>query len=409
MTSNVAVLDIFLHDQLIGNITHLPGDRNVVSFLQEYIDNPHRNTLSLSLRDDFGGLITDIKSTRSKLPTFFSNLLPEGPMRDFLASHAHVNAQREFYLLAALGQDLPGALKVLPSTASWSQSKDKELKAATETKRNEAILRFSLAGVQLKFSAVMDKNKGLTIPANGIGGSWIVKFPSPIYPGVPENEFAMMELAKQMGIDVPNTALVPIDAIKGLPKEMQFLSSHAYIIERFDRTKEGKGVHIEDFAQVFDVYPEKKYSVASFRNIVEVIWAETGEKGLIEFIRRFVFNALIGNGDMHLKNWSLIYPDKKKAALAPAYDFVSTLPYIPHDQLALSFAGSKAFSDLTYERLNRFAEKSGIPEKIVLETTKETVQRFMELWKSIHDFSIDKAVIKAINKHLKTIPLVKQT
>ena len=47
-----------------------------------------------------------------------------------------------------------------------------------------------------------------------------------------------------------------------------------------------------------------------------------------EFIRRLVFNILIGNADMHLKNWSLIYPDRCRAALAPADDFVSTIAYI---------------------------------------------------------------------------------
>ena len=57
----------------------------------------------------------------------------------------------------------------------------------------------------------------------------------------------------------------------------------------------------------------------------------------MEFLRRFVFNALIGNADMHLKNWSLIYPDRRAAMLAPAYDFVSTIAYLPDDRLALTF------------------------------------------------------------------------
>jgi serine/threonine-protein kinase HipA len=60
---------------------------------------------------------------------------------------------------------------------------------------------------------------------------------------------------------------------------------------------------------------ERKYERASYRNIAEVLWAETGEAGIVEFIRRLVFNALIGNADMHLKNWSLIYPDRLVSVL----------------------------------------------------------------------------------------------
>jgi serine/threonine-protein kinase HipA len=401
-------LDIFLHDQPIAVLTNLPGDRNLLSFNQNYINDKERSVLSLSFKDVVGELITDIKSTRARLPPFLANLLPEGHMRDYLASQAKVNPNREFYLLAALGKDLPGALKALPSNRMNREYKHKETDEVIRQEKDNAILRFSLAGVQLKFSAIWEKDGGLTIPVNGVGGSWIVKLPSSVYAGVPDNEYVMMELARHIGIDVPETALVPIDQIEGLPQGIGKISNHAFIIKRFDRTPEGQGIHIEDFAQVFGVFPEKKYQAASYRNIAEVIWSETGEKGIIEFIRRFVFNALIGNGDMHLKNWSLIYPDKRNASLAPAYDFVSTIPYIPADGLALTFVDSKAFSSLTYEQFKRFAAKTRLPETIVLETVQETVQSFTNIWQSIGDFPLNHEIIDVINKHLETIPLFKR-
>ena len=62
----------------------------------------------------------------------------------------------------------------------------------------------------------------------------------------------------------------------------------------------------------------------------------TSEADIAEFIRRLTFNTLIGNADMHLKNWSMIYPDRRRAALAPAYDLVSTIPYIPDPKAALN-------------------------------------------------------------------------
>jgi serine/threonine-protein kinase HipA len=403
--SDFTTLDIFLHDEKIGILANLPGDKNLLSFHQQYIDNSDRATLSLSFQDINGDLISNQKVVRTRLPPFFANLLPEGHMRDYLASQAGVNPQREFYLLAALGKDLPGALKVSPTNEfDPIIIQESHLDQETSSETGEAILRFSLAGVQLKFSAIGEAENGLTIPIDGVGGAWIVKLPSSIYAEVPENEYVMMELARHIGIDVPETALISIDQIKGLPKEMQTMTNQAFIIKRFDRDAEGRTIHIEDFAQVFGVFPEKKYRSASYRNIAQVIWSEVGEKGIIEFIRRFVFNALIGNGDMHLKNWSLIYPNKKEAELAPAYDFISTIPYLPNDTLALTFVDSKKFSSLTYEQFRRFAAKGQLPEDLVLDTVKETARNFAEIWKSIDDFKLNPSIRKIINTHLKTIP-----
>lgn len=403
--NNIAALDILLHDKPIGTLTHLPDDKNVFAFNKAYIEDSKRATLSISFQDSLGDLIVDQKWTRTRLPPFFANLLPEGHMREYLASQANVNAQREFYLLAVLGNDLPGALKVQTVNANRLSTMQEERLDKSATSVEETVLRFSLAGVQLKFSAIWESEGGLTIPVDGVGGSWIVKLPSPIYPGVPENEFIMMELARNIGINVPETALIPIEQIHGLPQGIGAIANKAYVIRRFDRNASGEGIHIEDFAQVFGVFPEKKYKAASYRNIAEVIFSETGESGIEEFIRRFVFNALIGNGDMHLKNWSLIYPNKRDTALAPAYDFVSTIPYLPQDSLALTFVDTKEFSSLTYEQFKRFAAKTKLPEELVLDTTRETVKAFTKLWESIGDFHLNDAILKVINDHLKTIPL----
>lgn len=307
-------------------------------------------------------------------------------MRDYLADHAGVNPAREFHLLAALGKDLPGALKAIPLLGIDG---------------SDAAFRFSLPGIQLKFSGIFENQK-LTIPANGTGGSWIIKLPSPSFPGVPQNEFAMMELARKIGIEVPKTALIPLEHISGIPIDIKRFGTHAFAIKRFDCNDDGSATQMEDFAQVFGVYPEKKYRAASFRNIAEVIFAEIGLEGLTEFIRRFVFNALIGNGDMHLKNWSLIYPEGKNAKLAPAYDYVSTLPYIPEDALALNFSGSKAFDTLNSEQFKLLAEKSGFPVKPILDAVEETVARFAKVWETN---APEDSLAETIQGHLQTLPL----
>jgi len=408
MMEKIDGLRVFLYHQPIGTLSRLPGDKYLFSFDQDYIENPMRPTLSLSFKDIFGDLITDIKMTRARLPPFFSNLLPEGLLRDYLAHRAHLNPKHEFYFLWMLGKDLPGAL-----TIRAIEGDEIPFQFHITSLKNEATkeipLRFSLAGIQLKFSALQKNEHGLVIPANGVGGQWIVKLPHSVFAGVPENEYSMMELARRIGVDVPETFLIPIEEIQGLPKDLGRMSNKVFAIKRFDRTEGGEKIHIEDFAQVFGVFPEKKYTNASYRNIADVIWKEIGEAGIVEFIKRFVFNALIGNGDMHLKNWSLLYRGKNTPSLAPAYDFVSTILYLPEDKLALNFVDSKEFSSLTLDQFKRFASKTQLPEKLVLNTVQETVQAFSEAWKTIKDLPLEEEVRKAILTHLDTIPLWKKS
>jgi len=107
-----------------------------------------------------------------------------------------------------------------------------------------------------------------------------------------------------------------------------------------------------------------------------VLAVETNNTDIAEFIRRATFNVLIGNGDMHLKNWSLIYPNKQHARLAPAYDLISTLSYLPNDKAALTVSRSKAFSDYTFAELEHLAAKTALPSPLLINTAKETIDRF---------------------------------
>ena len=223
-------------------------------------------------------------------------------------------------------------------------------------------------------------HSGLTIPASGAGGDWIVKLPSTRFAGVSENEFSMMKLAGAMGMDVPEVRLMPLDEIEGLPEGIGRIDEGAFAIRRFDRTQDGGLIHIEDFAQVFGVYPEEKYGKGAYRSIARVLWIETGEAGVREFVARLVFNALIGNADMHLKNWSLIYPDGRAPQIAPAYDFLSTTVYIPDDSMALRFGRSRLMTDLSIDEMAYMAAKAGLPETLVRRAALETVERFRDTW-----------------------------
>jgi len=407
--ADVSVLNVLLYGEPIGTLTRVAGDRILFAFNETYIADVERPTLSLAFKDAQGALITDFWPTQTKVMPFFSNLLPEGHMRDYLAERAGVNPVREFFLLWVLGQDLPGAITISPADGeAWPPDVD----GGGEDDRNddhhrEEVLRFSLAGVQLKFSAINEASAGLTIPAKGVGGSWIVKLPSQRFEDVPENEYSMMTLARRVGIDVPVLKLVELRNIKNLPSGFDELKGQALVIERFDRLPDGGGpVHIEDFAQVFSVYPEDKYKKASMRSIARVIASEGGEADIAEFVRRLTFNMLIGNADMHLKNWSMMYPDRRTSALAPAYDFVSTIAYLKDDYAALTVSRSKRFDAFSEDELSHLAAKAMLPEKLVLDTARETVALFHQHWQTEKgNLPLSQSAIETIERHVNTVPI----
>jgi len=405
--ADLNVLDVKLHGETIGTLTNIGGDRTLFAFTQNYIESQRRPTLSLSFKDTIGNLITEIAPTQTALPPFFSNLLPEGPLRRYLAEQAGVKASREFYLLWMLGKDLPGAITVEPAEGEQlppGLGDDEDDAAAL---RN--ALRFSLAGVQLKFSALKSTGKhgGLTIPARGVGGSWIVKLPSLQFEGVPENEFSMMTIAAKMGMDVPEVYLHDLDAVAGLPHGIGDLRGQAMAVKRFDRSEHG-AIHIEDFAQVFGAYPEQKYDKGNYRQIGKVLGIETGEAGITEYIRRLVYSTLIGNGDMHLKNWSLIYPDRVNAALSPAYDLLSTLPYIPNDPAALNYSRTKRMEQFDADELLHLAAKAQLGRTLVLNTARDTVARFREVWAAEKtNLPLTRKVVEAVDMHVERMPIAR--
>src|SRR6266852_9261897 len=115
--NTVNSLAVHLHGRRIGIIYRLAGDRHLFAFEQDYIDDPDRPTLSLSFKGQAGGLVTAVRPVSRRLPPFFSNLLPEGHLRTYLAGKAGVKPEREFFLLAVLGADVAGAVTVTPLEA----------------------------------------------------------------------------------------------------------------------------------------------------------------------------------------------------------------------------------------------------------------------------------------------------
>jgi serine/threonine-protein kinase HipA len=134
-----------------------------------------------------------------------------------------------------------------------------------------------------------------------------------------------------------------------------------------------------------------------------------GEEALVEFIRRLVFNAAIGNADMHLKNWSLIYPDGRTPALAPGYDFVSTVRYIDDRSLALSIAKEKDTGKLDEKLLEKSADRARVPKNVVLMTALEIAERLVREWRRMKaNLPLDDKARQAIDTQIGFVPITKK-
>jgi len=189
-----------------------------------------------------------------------------------------------------------------------------DLPYSAEEQRQEAVVRaskMSIQGVQPKLSARLNIAQG-TFEIVDTGGEYILK-PQSHFPEVPENEDLTMRLAGAAGIEVPFQGLI-------YSKDGSF----TYVIKRFDREGKKRKLSVEDFAQLSGKTRDTKYD-SSMEQVVSIIDSFCTFP-LIENLKLFrltLFNFLIGNEDMHLKNFSLIRR-KGKIELSPAYDLVNT-------------------------------------------------------------------------------------
>ncbi|WP_433079518.1 type II toxin-antitoxin system HipA family toxin [Dactylosporangium sp. CA-052675] len=345
---------VWLRDLRIGTLVHR-GDHTRFRLTDSYLSDPNRPVLGLRFEQDLRAR----HSAALRLPPWFSNLLPEGALRDWIAAERHVSAKREMELLIQVGHDLPGAVRVRHVEPA-DEDEEEPFQAAEPAPPATVPWRFSLAGVALKFSMLLQHDR-LTMPATGVGGDWIVKLPDRAYADVPRNEHAMMRLAGAAGIEIPEVRLVHRDQLEGLPPNIWPPGEDlAYAVRRFDRGPNRELVHIEDLAQVRGFYPDDKYT-GNYETVAALIYRGHDVASLQEFARRLTFSILISNGDAHLKNWSLLYADARIPRISPAYDLVSTRFYMGNDEdMGLPFGGVRQFERLRLSTFDRLESRLGV-------------------------------------------------
>lgn len=206
--------------------------------------------------------------------------------------------------------------------------------------RREAVVRaakMSIQGVQPKLSVRLNAKAGLFEIVDR-GGRYVVKPPHAVFPALPENEGLTMQLARLGGIDVPLSGLVR--CVDG---------TWSYFVRRFDRVGHNSKLPLEDFAQLGGFSRDTKYN-SSMEQLVKMLDVHCTFPAIekVKLFKRSLFNFLVGNEDMHLKNFSLITRDGK-IELAPAYDFLSSvvaylavgIKHADIEEVALTLKGKK--------------------------------------------------------------------
>lgn len=358
-------LNIQLHGIDIAIIVHYAGGKNILTFNPEFVARPADKRPVLTLRQlSDPDYLRKSQIRTNKIPPVLSNLLPEGVLRELTARALQCHVNNEFSILAYLGSNLPGALIAKPIKAGNVPDWALEQRLSTEPQQidvKHAGTKFSLAGVQMKFSSSLQDGR-YHIDQEISEDMWIIKTPSTVYNGVPVNEYTCMKLAEAAGANIPEVRLIELKELDGLPNIKLPDEQYAYGIKRFDRSDEGR-IHTEDFAQIFGLYPSDKYQRVNYEQLGSVLYQSSSERltDIQQMARRLLINILLGNGDAHLKNWMLIYRDGCSPRLSPLYDVVFTPPYIANDSLALNMVKTKAWFDITMKHFEKWAEKVGVP------------------------------------------------
>jgi serine/threonine-protein kinase HipA len=258
---------------------------------------------------------------------------------------------------------------------------------SAEEQRQEAARRagrMSIQGVQPKLSARLNVAKGI-FDVVDIGGVYILKPQSNLYPELPENEDLTMRMAAIAGLEVPLHGMI-------YAKDGSF----TYFIKRFDRTGRKEKLATEDFAQLQGKSRDTKYDSSMeqvARTVEEFCTFPVMEKARL--FRLTVFNFVTGNEDMHLKNFSLIRRDEK-VELSPAYDLLNTSIAMGDapEELALPLRGKKR--RITADDLIGYygKERLGLTEKVITQTLQDFV-RAKERWRQLIEISFLSDKMKA--------------
>lgn len=283
-------------------------------------------------------------------PIFQMNL-PEGELREMLRNTFQKTVQNfdDLSLLSIVGHSQIGRVRIAQhgeQPAIMPQQSVKELKAyqGSEDLFADLMQRFGrysgISGVQPKVLVRDSEAVAQSVDAAELeqvtyrDSTHIVKAWNPErFPQLAANEYFCMLAAERAGLAVAEVEL----AAQG----------RLLIVKRFDLDDKGGYLGFEDFCVLNGLATDDKY-VGSYQDIAERIRQFVSphlvHDALEQFFLSLALTVGVRNGDGHLKNFGVLYTHPEaEVRFAPAFDIISTMPYVPNDSLALLFGGSKFF------------------------------------------------------------------
>lgn len=420
-------LDVFLHGQKIGWLCEA---LRVTRFIPDeaFVADPDRPTLSLSItvpgQEEItrsilaNGVDPAMYQERGELPPFFAGLLPEGELRNRLAATRKDPRDRDdFGVLAAAGEDLPGAVTVVPADLSKLTAAARSRGVAggadgldISVPEKAAQGAASVSGVQNKLALSSAHNgQRFVLPMKGRLSDVIAKLPPPRDDSQVFNEFASMKLAALAGVTTAACRPMPMHAID-MPDLVESLGpeTHFLLVDRFDHTPGGV-VHSEDACQALTLMPSRKYAgareFALFVGLLSRLSAR-GVEDVRQFFIRQAVNALLGNSDAHLKNFSVIYHDGRRPELSPAYDIVCVAALPAFKGYGLNVAIDAAQRSETLSTYREFAGMAGVAPRVAVAAVRTAVELAHETWPAALDkLEVPDAVRAVVLERLASLPL----
>jgi len=352
--------------EVAGVLNRVDSENYVFSYEVSWLESKAPQPLSLTLPLQEGVFSPDATKV------FFANLLPEGQLRDHIASKSRISPDDDFALLVQLAGDCAGAIALYPEgkvpLAANQQQRYRTLSGEDlGLLFNEAYImdptflgaeektRLSLAGVQDKLPITI-QNHEYKLPLDGAPSTHILKPQNHRFDSLVENELFCMTLAKAVNLDVPETFMLSHEGDTG------------YVVERYDRFIDEDNtitrIHQEDFCQATGTSYRLKYEEkggpghkACF-DVIKECRKPLADR--IKLVNQVVFNYLIGNADCHAKNTSLLYSEGTRPDLAPFYDLVCTAVYPSLSQkLAMSIGGEFDPRKISKQSWERFSQEIG--------------------------------------------------
>lgn len=398
---------VWLHGHHLGEIERLRSGRARLRFDSEALQRwgVGARPLSYSLP------LTSRRVESLALETYLVNLLPEGAVRAQLEREYRVHPGDALELLGHIGAECAGAVQItctdvvatgtpVPLSSHEVDRIVEELPTLTPPPGQQVTA--SLGGVQSKVLLTRTE-QGWAWPADGAISTHLIK-PAPSDPGAPiplivEYEEWALRLARAAGVPAASATLET------------FGERQALVIERYDR-RGGRRLHQEDAAQALGIRPEDKYEPASSAGRLTALARGPGAEAAVpsrfraELLRLVVFNVLVGNGDGHAKNYSLMIDDGV-FSIAPCYDVAPVYYVNPRfGDAGMRVAGQRQLRYIGGEHLVREAVRWGVDEAearaMVAETAQGVLQALEAVQPTVHGVELARSVQDAAERVVAT-------